>query len=277
MTKFPELLVSPHWLADNLNHPQLVIVDCRFALTNPDLGQQQYQQSHIPGAFYLDLNHDLSNTVHTHGGRHPLPDPADFAQTLARIGITDQKTFVVAYDDSRFAFAARLWWLLCYFGHPQIALLDGGWSQWQARYPVTNELPNTQMGRFDYQLHPEKIVDRMAVISCKDQPSVALIDSRDRPRYWGEYEPIDPIAGHIPGAINFPWKETTDETGFVRLDQQRQRWQSLKNTEKIMVYCGSGVTACVNLWSLEIAGISQGKLYVGGWSDWCSYQNSPES
>ncbi|MGL5082941.1 MAG: sulfurtransferase [Microcoleaceae cyanobacterium] len=288
MTEFPDLLVSPQWLATHLNHPSLVIVDCRFSLTNPELGQQQYQQGHLPGAFYLDLNRDLSSPVQAHGGRHPLPNPEHFAQTLSAIGITHSETFVVAYDDSRFAFAARLWWLLRYFGHEQVAILDGGWSQWQAQgHPLTLELPTPQPGKFNYQLQSERVVDIHTVKARQDQPGVVLVDARDRDRYLGKYEPIDPVAGHIPGSVNYPWQDATEESGFARLSKQKQRWQDLqtaqessaedaqesskRSPEEIIVYCGSGVTACVNLWSLEVAGISHGKLYAGSWSDWCSY------
>ncbi len=267
-----DLVVSPQWLAEHLNDPEVVIIDCRFSLADPDLGQQQYEASHIPGAFYLDLNRDLSSPVSQHGGRHPLPNPTKLAQTLSNLGINSTETFVIAYDDSRFAFAARLWWILRYFGHNRVAILDGGFSQWQAQgYPVSSTLPAAKSGKFVPQLHPEYIVDIDTVKIRKDLPNIALVDSRDRDRYLGKHEPIDPVAGHIPGAVNFPWKQVSDEAGFLQLNQHPQRWSDLKNAEEIIVYCGSGVTACVNLWSLKLAGIHTGKLYAGSWSDWCSY------
>jgi thiosulfate/3-mercaptopyruvate sulfurtransferase len=264
-------VVSASWLVNHLDDPDVVVVDCRFSLADAELGQRQYQEGHIPGAYYLDLNRDLSSPVAQHGGRHPLPEPTKLAQTLSEMGINSD-TLIVAYDDSRFAFAARLWWLLRYMGHEKIALLDGGFKAWKAEgYPVNNTQSTPKLGQFIPKINPDFVVDIETVKARKDQPKVALIDSREPERYLGQTEPIDPIAGHIPGAVNYPWKQVSDEAGSVQIDQQTQRWTDLKDAEEIIVYCGSGVTACVNLWSLEMAGIHQGKLYAGSWSDWCSY------
>jgi thiosulfate/3-mercaptopyruvate sulfurtransferase len=269
-------VVSPQWLKENLHNPEVVIVDCRFSLPDPTLGKKQYQVSHIPGAFYLDLNEDLSSPVREHGGRHPLPNAEELATKLGNIGITHQKTFVVAYDDSRFAFAARLWWLLRYLGHEQVAVLDGGFAGWQqAGYPVTNEIPKPQITQFVPQIQAEKVVDYSYVKGHKDSPEVVLVDSREGDRYRGEREPTDKIAGHIPGAVNYPWPEVTDAAGYLQPPAvQQQRWQQITTAEEILVYCGSGVTACVNLISLEVAGIKTGKLYVGSWSDWITYDEN---
>lgn len=268
-------IVSAQWLSDYLNDPNLVIVDCRFRLADPEWGYQQYQDSHIPGAFYLDLDKDLSSPVNIkkHGGRHPLPDTNALATKLEAISITSGETFVVAYDDFRFAFAARLWWLLRYLGHSKVALLDGGWKGWtNAQYPVSDQLPTPKSGKFIPQLQSDSIVDIDTVKAKKDLPSVALIDSRAGDRYRGEYEPTDPIAGHIPGAVNSFWERVSDEQGFFRpLEEQKQLWTPYQDTEELIFYCGSGVTACVNLLSLEVLGYKNTKLYPGGWSDWCSY------
>lgn len=267
-----ELIISQKWLAEHLEDPNIVIVDCRFSLANPQLGQQQYQESHIPGAFYLDLDQDLSSPIQKHGGRHPLPNPEKLSKKLSEIGITSQQTLVVAYDDSRFAFASRLWWLLRYFGHNQVVLLDGGFSQWKnSDYPISSHIPTAKLGQFTPEIQAEMLVKIETVKARKDLPGVVLIDSREPERYLGKTEPIDPIAGCIPGAVNYPWQEVTEPTGFVRINEQSQRWQNIKDAEEIIVYCGSGVTACVNLLSLELAGIDQAKLYGGSWSDWCSY------
>ncbi|MEG4959627.1 MULTISPECIES: sulfurtransferase [unclassified Microcoleus] len=270
------LIVSPEWLATNTDNPQVVIIDCRFALADPELGQKQYQESHIPGAFYLDLNRDLASSVGKHGGRHPLPNIEELADKLSAIGINSAETLVVAYDDSRLAFAARLWWLLRYMGHSKVALLDGGFSAWKAAgYPVTNTLPEPREGNFVAQLQQDLAVNIDAVKERKDLPGKVLVDSRESERYEGLREPIDPIAGHIPGAVNYPWQGVTDETGKVRsTSEQKQRWVEVEKADEVIVYCGSGVTACVNLLSLEIAEIPDAKLYVGSWSDWCSYTNS---
>jgi thiosulfate/3-mercaptopyruvate sulfurtransferase len=270
-------VVTPDWLhqqrAQSETAANLVIVDCRFALTDPDSGRQLYTTAHIPTAHYLDLNQDLSGPVQQHGGRHPLPDPAKLAKTLTAIGVRSgiNPTRVIAYDDSRFAFAARLWWLLRYLGHEQVAVLEGGFSHWQdAGYPVTSELPIAQQGNFTYQLRSDWVVD-IAAIKAANRSEQVLIDSREPERYRGEREPIDPVAGHIPGAINYPWQGVTDAAGRVSLVDQQQRWADLPSDAEIVVYCGSGVTACVNLLSLSLAGIDQSKLYPGSWSDWCSY------
>ncbi len=271
-----DLVVSVHWLRDRLNDPHVAIADCRFSLMQPDLGHQQYQEGHIPGAYYLDLNLDLSSPVCKHGGRHPLPAPDLFAAKLSAMGVNSlpvdgaKPTLVVAYDDSRFAFASRLWWLLSYFGHRRVAVLDGGLSAWiEAGYDLSNLAPASKPGLFIPHPDPTKIVDIDYVKTQKDIPGVILIDSREAERYLGEREPIDPIAGHIPGAVNFAWQSASDRQGYLLQDSQ-SRWTSLSNENEVIVYCGSGVTACVNLLSLKIADINA-KLYPGSWSDWCSY------
>ncbi|NEO72564.1 sulfurtransferase [Moorena sp. SIO3H5] len=266
-------IVSAQYLNEHLDDPDIVVVDCRFALSDPNQGYEQYKVSHIPGAHYLDLNKDLSRPVERHGGRHPLPEPGKLAQKLAGIGVNFQKTLVIAYDDSRFAFASRLWWLLRYLGHDQVGLLDGGWKGWHSQgYPVTDQERTTKPGIFVEQLRSDWVVDINSVKVRKDLPEVALVDSRESDRYLGKREPIDPVAGHIPGAINYPWHGVTDTNGYLQpLASQQERWTELENKQEILVYCGSGVTACVNLFSLALAGINTGKLYAGSWSDWCSY------
>jgi len=265
-------VVSATWLYEHLDDPQVAIADCRFSLADPELGRQQYQASHIPRAYYLDLNRDLSSPVGQHGGRHPLPNPTHLANKLSAMGINSQ-TLVIVNDDSRFAFAARLWWLLRYLGHNQVAVLDGGFKGWlSAGYPVTDTIPKRAPSQFIPQLQQEQVVDIEAVIARKNRPEVVLVDSRESDRFAGEREPIDKIAGHIPGAVNYPWQEVSDDQGYLLSEaSQRRRWEKLKQAEELLVYCGSGVTACVNLLSLEMAGVHTAKLYAGSWSDWCSY------
>ncbi len=266
------MLVSSDWLATHSASENIVIVDCRFSLADPQLGRQQYLQGHIPGAYYLDLNQDLASPVQVHGGRHPLPQIETLAVRLSRMGVTDS-TLVVAYDDSRFAFAARLWWLLKYMGHDRVAVLDGGFAAYQAAgLGVTSESPAVRHGLLVPKLRPELVVDRVGVQQRQTQPNVKLVDSREGERYRGEREPIDPVAGHIPGAINYPWQQVTEDGGQLRSPQDLSAyWSGLATADEIIVYCGSGVTACVNLLALEAAGIKTGKLYPGSWSDWCSY------
>jgi thiosulfate/3-mercaptopyruvate sulfurtransferase len=300
-------LVTAEWLQAHLDHPQVLVVDCRFALADPTAGQRAYSSDHIPGAHYLDLNRDLSGPVERHGGRHPLPQPEQLAAKLSALGVrsasesgeaadgTTAPTLVVAYDDARFAFAARLWWLLRYYGHDSVVVLDGGYGAWQAAdYPVTAVVPDVaapaQRQQFVPRLRPDWIVDiaalQQALPTASSLPAgqvsaampFALIDSREAERYRGEREPIDPIAGHIPGALNYPWAEVTDGAGFAQPSAaQHQRWSQLPDSpgEPLdaapVVYCGSGVTACVNLLSLAMIG-KFARLYPGSWSDWCSYR-----
>jgi thiosulfate/3-mercaptopyruvate sulfurtransferase len=274
--------VSVDWLAQHLGDPALRVVDCRFALGEPTLGQQQYQAGHIPGAVYLDLERDLSAPVARHGGRHPIPPVAHLAETFRRIGIQtsppEAASWVVAYDDSRLAIAARLWWLLRYCGHDRVLLLDGGFAAWQAAGQARETtIPTPTPAVFIPQVRSDWVVTIDQVKAGRHNPRVAVVDSRDGDRFRGEREPIDPIAGHIPGAVNYDWQEVTDAQGRVQpLAYHRQRWQAIADRDEIMVYCGSGVTACVNLLSLTLAGISSGKLYAGSWSDWCSYADDPD-
>jgi thiosulfate/3-mercaptopyruvate sulfurtransferase len=256
-------VVSADWLHSHLHDPQVIIVDCRFALMDRDLGRKQYLESHIEGAYYLDLNLDLSSPVQKYGGRHPLPDLEQLATKLSAMGVTsgettsDKKT-VIAYDDSRFAFASRLWWLLRYMGHEQVAVLDGGFAGWQAQnYAINSEIPTAKFGKFIPKIQTDWVVDMETVKARKDLPEVMLVDAREGDRYRGEREPIDPIAGHIEGAVNYPWMELTNAQGFVIADQG-DRWAQVKNAEEIIVYCGSGVTACVDLLALKLAGIETG-------------------
>ncbi len=272
----PGSLVSPDWLLSHIDAPNLVVVDCRFALANPHQGRQQYEQGHIPGAVYFDLNQDLSSPVQTQGGRHPLPDLDKFVARLEAAGISSGEatapTVVVAYDDTKFAFASRLWWLLKYLGHDSVAVLDGGFHAWQqAGYPTSAEIPQPRAGHFRPVPRADWVVTIDQVRQRQDQAAVVLIDSRAPERFRGKVEPIDPIAGSIPGAVNYFWQGVTDSNGFMRpAAALAHHWSGLDQAEEVIVYCGSGVTACVNLLSITLAGQPMAKLYVGGWSDWCS-------
>ncbi|WP_008313935.1 sulfurtransferase [Leptolyngbya sp. PCC 6406] len=278
----PTPLVDAAWVADHLDHPDLVILDCRFSLADPELGRRQYQERHLPGAHYLHLNQDLSSPVQTHGGRHPLPDLADLVPKLERCGVRSPKngplgplhppTAVIVYDDFRGAFASRLWWLLHYLGHDTVAVLQGGYSGWQrAGLPTTTQLPPPSSELFQPRPQKNWVVDHATAEALNQQSGVTLVDARSPERFRGEQEPIDPIAGSIPGAINSFWQQVVDEEGvFLPPANLQAHWAPLDSTEVVM-YCGSGVTACVNLLSRVAAGYPMDRLYVGGWSDWCSY------
>lgn len=261
------MLVDPEYLSA---HPSVVVVDCRFSLADPGEGYRQYLAGHIPGAHYLDLNRDLSGPVGPHGGRHPLPDAGRFAATLARIGI-EPDTEVVAYDANRFAFAARLWWMMRAIGFRAPRLLNGGYQAWlDSGGEVDSTIPE-----------PTDVAARSVAFSgCCDihglrraqAGGAVLVDAREPRRYAGLEEPIDPVAGHIPGAVNHPWQGVTDASGRA-LDgtAQRAHWGDTLDAPALVVYCGSGVTACVDLFSLALLGRDDALLYAGSWSDWCTY------
>ncbi len=248
-----------------------VVVDCRFNLADPGEGRRQYLEGHVPGAHYLHLEEDLSAPVGRHGGRHPLPEPVALASRLAQCGIGPE-TDVIAYDDSRFAFAARLWWLMRALGYRPPRLLDGGYSAWLAAGGVPESGP----------VAPQVVASGAAAALAghcdieglleAQRAGATLVDAREARRYQGLEEPIDPVAGHIPGAVNHPWQGVTDATGRA-LDEpsMRAHWGDTLDADELVVYCGSGVTACVNLFSLALLGRDDATLYAGSWSDWCSY------
>lgn len=250
-----------------------VVVDCRFNLMDKSQGQSLYRQGHIPGAFYLDLERDLSSAVHTHGGRHPLPNIEQLQIKLRNFGI-NPFTSIVVYDDSRMAYAARAWWLFKMMGHKDVRILNGGFNAWIGINGAKDRRdPAIKQGIFKAELQLNVTVGRDNILSDE---SITLIDSREARRYQGLEEPIDPVAGHIPNALNFFWQDVTDAQGFIKsIEWQKEHWSALKTTENLAVYCGSGVTACVNIFSLHLCGIDA-KLYPGSWSDWCSYLPQPE-
>lgn len=249
----------------------VVIIDCRYSLADKSLGPNQYREGHLPGAYYFDLEHDLSGPRKDHGGRHPLPDKEIFAQKLRDAGVNRQ-SLIVVYDDSRMAYAARAWWLIRYLGHEQVAILDGGYRHWcQTGGALDRREPTAKNGNFRIQESRTTYVERDRLLGSSD---LTLIDSREPRRYAGLEEPIDPVAGHIPGALNYPWQDITDEQGLIKpLPWQKEHWKDLPKQDELVVYCGSGVTACVNLLSLHLCGIDA-KLYPGSWSDWCSYETA---
>ncbi len=259
-----------------LKGSNIVIFDCRFSLAYHNMGKTLYQQGHIPGAHHVDMEKDLSGPKGLHGGRHPLPEIEVFSTRMRRCGV-NHNTLVVAYDNNRLAGAARLWWLLGFFGHHRVKILNGGLSAWQAAgFSVTDDDPASSEGDFEAMENLSLVVDHHWVTKYLTNRRITLIDSREAPRYLGREEPIDPAMGHIPGAVNAPWQQVTNEAGFARPQEQQQKiWQALPIADNPVVYCGSGITACVNLLSLSLAGMDNTRLYAGSWSDWCSYPTNP--
>lgn len=257
-------------LKRSLKDPHWVIVDCRFDLMNPKAGRLAYVDAHIPGARYADLNKDLSSPVTSRSGRHPLPNPNILAAKLGQWGI-DRQTQVIAYDAGNNAMAVRLWWLLRWLGHDNVAVLDGGWQAWtSAGYPTELEFPAMQPRQFVPKLRETLAVEVEAVSKGLADSSMTLLDARGPARYAGETEPIDPVAGHIPGAVNMPFEGNLDTQGkFLSPERLAERFTSIGvNPERVVHMCGSGVTACHNLLAMELAGLRGSRLYAGSWSEW---------
>lgn len=271
-----ENIVSQSWLLGQLGDANIVIVDCRFALGQPESGRNLYEQDHITGAAYVDLEKDLSGAIMAHGGRHPLPDLGAFSILVGSLGIDGTKT-VVAYDDQGGAMASRLWWMLKFLGHSEVYVLDQGYTAWKAAgYPVTDEVPATYPRTFSPKVQRTMLASMDEVKDKLGRPGVVLVDSREERRYLGLEEPIDPVAGHIPGARNYFWKGVLGADGaWLPAAKQEQHFASLRDADEIIVYCGSGVTACPNVLGLSEAGFDNVKLYSGSWSDWISWEDNP--
>ncbi len=283
-----QTLVSKEWLHDHLENEDVVVVDCRSILGKPEAGWEAYQMGHIPNARFADLERDLSSSVQTHGGRHPLPDSAVFIRWLTKLRISPQTT-VVAYDEKG-DMAPHFWWLLRYFGHDKVSVLIGGITDWQnASYPIERASEaseaiadwqasvNQQVAGDVYRPHPEMTVSRSELLEviARPAPDIHLVDARAEPRYRGEIEPIDPVAGHIPTAQCYPWEDTVALCAAADPHIVFQEYfAAVRDGKEIVVYCGSGVSACVDILALYVAGI-EAKLYPGSWSDWCSYPDSP--
>jgi thiosulfate/3-mercaptopyruvate sulfurtransferase len=266
-------LIKTKELAGHLDDKDWVIVDCRFSLADTEAGRRAYKESHIPGAFYAHLDDDLSGEiVKGKTGRHPLPEVDDLVNTFSQWGI-GPGTQVVAYDDMSGAIAARLWWMLQWLGHEAVAVLDGGWPKWKKEgRPVSAEPPRPSPKKFNPRIREELLVDAEFVDRIRKAPDFRLVDSRTPERYRGEEDPIDPVAGHIPGAVNAPHTENVREAGdWLSPQELRHHFEEiLEDVEpgKAVFYCGSGVTACRNILAVKHAGLGDAKLYAGSWSEW---------
>lgn len=274
-----DTLITPVALADNLDDTAWRIIDCRFALTAPAAGAVEYRQGHIPGAHYAHLDDALSSPITPDSGRHPLPSRAQLVQQFSQWGI-DSQTQVVVYDTSHGMIAARLWWLLRWMGHEAVALLDGGLARWQREgYPVTATLPTTAPRRFVAAPPLEAVIESDALLAQLHRPEPLLIDVRAAERFRGEVEPLDRVAGHIPGAVNLPLQAHLDGDGnLLPAEQLRALYQPLigpRRAEQVAVMCGSGVTACHTLLAMHIAGFAGARLYAGSWSEWITDPRRP--
>lgn len=267
-------LISPQQLAERQTSAGLVILDCRFALEDPDYGRCSYAEGHIEGAQYADLERHLSGPV-IKGvtGRHPLPAADAFIEQLQAWGIS-AGTDVVLYDDGPGAYAARAWWLLAWLGKRDgVFILDGGLKAWHAAgFPLSLDAPVVEPGTFAGTPDNRLLLDAEQLQKRLGEPDMTLIDARAQARFCGEMEPIDPIAGHIPGAQCAAFSENLGSDGrFLPAEQLRQRFAAQlqgRSAQELVAYCGSGVTACHNLFALSLAGYPLGRLYAGSWSEW---------
>ena len=272
-------LISTAELAGRLDDPQLVVVDVRHDLAQPEAwGEAQYRAAHLPGARFAHLDRDLTAPRTGTNGRHPLPSPEVAAETFGRLGISTASQ-VVAYDQQQGMYASRLWWMLRWLGHDAVAVLDGGFDKWRREgRPVTADVPRVQPSRFAIR-RIEPTVDANVLLASLPAHSLVVVDARSPERYRGESEPLDPVAGRIPGSINRPGSQNlTAEFTFKPAPQLRAEFERLlagSPPDRVVHSCGSGVTACHNVLAMAIAGFAPTRLYPGSWSEWCADPSRP--
>ncbi|MCL1633201.1 sulfurtransferase [Luteimonas sp. SX5] len=270
-------LVQAETLADALERHDLAIVDCRFSLADTDAGERAHAQSHVPGALYAHLDRDLSDHRKQGQGRHPWPDAGDFTAVLGKWGITAQ-TQVVAYDDGEGAYAARLWFLLRALGHERVAVLDGGWTRWLALgLPVETQIRSPQPVDYEASFDESMLLDATQVQAHLDAGGL-LVDARGAERFRGEVEPLDRVAGHVPGAQNRPYPLNLSDGRFKSREDLAEEFQRLlqgRDPREMVAMCGSGVTACHHLLAMAHAGLPGAKLFAGSWSGWISDPSRP--
>lgn len=267
-----QILVSCEELAAHLDDPDWRIIDCRFDLAQTESGREAYREGHIPGAIYAHLDEDLSGRIDSTTGRHPLPDPDDLQETFSRWGIGPD-TQVICYDSQQNAFAGRLWFLLRWLGHARVAVLDGGLRKWeQEGRQLTTDTPPIERREFRGIPNNALLISSDDILDHLDADDTCLIDVRKEERFSGDEEPIDPVAGHIPGAVNLCWEKNLDAGGCYlpaeALNKMYSRILGDTPVKQCAVMCGSGVSACQTLVALELAGVSGTRLYAGSWSEW---------
>ncbi|HEY4369743.1 MAG TPA: sulfurtransferase [Steroidobacteraceae bacterium] len=272
-------LITAASLASHASDPDWLAIDCRFDLAQPAAGEAAYRAGHIPGAIYAHLDRDLAAPVTPTTGRHPLPAAETFAATLSAWGV-GENTQVVAYDADTGAFAARLWWMLRWLGHTRVAVLDGGYKAWTAAgLPVSTEIPQRTPSRFVAHADRSQWLEADEVASRTERPDWRLLDARAVERFAGEVEPIDPVAGHVPGARNHPFATNLGTDGrflpAAELHARFEKSQAGVSDDHTIVMCGSGVTACHLLLALEVAGKPGAQLYAGSWSEWIRDPSRP--
>lgn len=268
------LLVTTDELIAHIDDPNWRVFDCRHDLQNTEYGAKAYAKGHIPGALFVNLDNDLSGNKTGHNGRHPLPDPDTFAKRLGDWGVGPDMQ-VVAYDNEGGIFASRLWWMLRWLGHDTVALLDGGLPGWRrAKQPLVTDVPDVTPTTFSSR--PQALTASADdVLATLQSPEVLILDARAPERFSGAEETLDPVGGHIPGAVNRFYFDNLDDSGcyFKPVDELRADFEALllgRDPAKVVQQCGSGVTACHNLLAMEVAGLNGSRLYPGSWSEWCA-------
>jgi len=266
-------LISTADLAAILVSPDVVVVDTRHDLMNPSIGREAYAAGHIPGATYLSIDEDLSAAKNGSNGRHPLPTPEAFATTLGKHGIGNGHR-VVVYDGGTAMFVGRLWWMLRWLGHHNVQVLDGGIAQWQKEGRPVETTPNVRTATtFVGTANDAMRLTAADTLATIGDPSRRILDARAPERYRGEVEPVDPVAGHIPGAANRPFPSNLRDGVFKPADELRREFETIlagRSPEQLIHQCGSGVSALANMIAMEHAGLSGSKLYAGSWSEWCA-------
>jgi thiosulfate/3-mercaptopyruvate sulfurtransferase len=273
------MLVTTAELSAHLHDPAWIIFDCRHDLLDPERGARLFREGHVPGAQFAPVDTALSGPKTGTNGRHPLPAPDSFAEFLGRHGVSDT-SYIVAYDDVGGQYAARLWWLARWIGLTRVALLDGGWPKWLADGRGTStELPPSRSGAVQARPGCAGLWTSADVQARLGQRGSLVVDARAAERYRGELEPIDPVAGHIPGAANRFFKANLrDDLTFRPADELRREFETLlagRSAGNVGHQCGSGITACVNLFAMEYAGLPGSKLYAGSWSEWIADPTRP--
>jgi len=273
-----QTIISVEELKQNLDKHDWYIFDCRFLLKDPAGGLTKFNQGHIPGAQFADMDKDLSSAMTAISGRHPLPDPNDLIAKLKNWGVNNSSQ-IICYDDMSGAFAARMWWLLKWLGHDDVAVLDGGIERWTANgLPLETDVQSKSAGTFNAQANDDMWVDVNFVQQELEQGNIHLLDARSEERFTAKDAKTDPVAGHVPGAKSFPFAGNLTQQGVFRTaDEINQRFSSMlgDNQTQVINMCGSGVTACHNLLAMSIAGLPMTRLYVGSWSEWIKEKSRP--
>lgn len=277
-----DTIVSPEVLREHLEDASWLVLDCRHNLADFNAGRRAYEAGHIPGAFFADVENDLAGEKTGKNGRHPMPDPERFADFLRGLGATDD-TQIVAYDEGADMYAARAWFLCRWIGHNATAMLDGGISAWRSlQYPVTTTVTPSvarsrgARGRLNLTLHPELVLSTSDVLANLGNDRVTLLDARGGERFRGEVEPIDPVAGHIPGAKHRWFKENFDERGRLKSPQQlHEEYARYGDASQVVHQCGSGISSAVSALAMEHAGLHGSRVYAGSWSEWIADPSRP--